>query len=333
MASLKALRGVAHAPSALGRKPYIGFANPLLDGDPDRESDKGNAAVAQQKDNCANTTKVRELFKLRAVFASAGATLLGGETGVDALRHLTPIPQTADLVCDVGQALGSGEDDIFLGARATETAVKDLSTSGRLSSYTIVNFATHGLVTGNMEGIAEPGLVLTPPAAGSATDDGYLSASEVATLKLDADWVILSACNTAAGGAADADALSGLARAFFYAGSRSLIVSHWSVSENAAVKLVTRATEILRADPAIGRAEAFRRAMQSLATSGAEAESHPAILGTLRHRGRRRALERCPPQENRHPPQDYLVTVKWKADTRSTGPRRRQFRPRYIRGH
>jgi CHAT domain-containing protein len=48
--------------------------------------------------------------------------------------------------------------------------------------------------------------------------------------KLDADWVILSACNTAAGGASDnAEALSGLARAFFYAGARSLLVSHWAV--------------------------------------------------------------------------------------------------------
>jgi hypothetical protein len=67
---------------------------------------------------------------------------------------------------------------------------------------------------------ARPGLILTPPAEQADTDEGYLSASEVAALKLDADWVILSACNTAAGARQGAKALSGLARAFFYAGTR-----------------------------------------------------------------------------------------------------------------
>jgi CHAT domain-containing protein len=67
--------------------------------------------------------------------------------------------------------------------------------------------------------------VLTPPADGSsasdlAVDDGLLTATEIATLRMDADWVILSACNTAAGGANEAEALSGLARAFFYAKAR-----------------------------------------------------------------------------------------------------------------
>ena len=81
----------------------------------------------------------------------------------------------------------------------------------------------------NCKAGAEPGLILTPPGEATPEDDGYLSASEIAGLKLDADWVILSACNTAAGGAEGAEALSGLARAFFYAGARSLLVSHWAV--------------------------------------------------------------------------------------------------------
>jgi CHAT domain len=55
-----------------------------------------------------------------------------------------------------------------------------------------------------------------------------LTASEVAQLKLNADWVVLSACNTAAGDKPGAEALSGLARAFFYAGARALLVSHWA---------------------------------------------------------------------------------------------------------
>ena len=98
-----------------------------------------------------------------------------------------------------------------------------------------------------MQGSAEPGLILTPPAKGTSDaaalerDDGFLTASEVATLKLDADWVILSACNTAGGSGETAEALSGMARAFFYAGARALLVSHWAVGSDAAVKLTTKA--------------------------------------------------------------------------------------------
>src|SRR5262249_33678792 len=121
------------------------------------------------------------------------------------------------------------------------------------------------------------GLILTPPATASTEDDGYLSASEIAGLKLDADWVILSACNTAAGGATSAEALSGIARAFLYAGARALLVSHWAVYSDATVKLVTAAATEMALDPAVGRAEAMRRAMQSLIERGAPFEAHPAF--------------------------------------------------------
>lgn len=87
-----------------------------------------------------------------------------------------------------------------LGARATEREVKTLSESGALTDYHLLHFATHGAMAGQLRGSAEPGLILTPPAEASAEGDGYLAASEIAELKLDADWVILSACNTAAGG-------------------------------------------------------------------------------------------------------------------------------------
>ena len=65
-----------------------------------------------------------------------------------------------------------------------------------LANYRIVYFATHGLVAGDVKGVAEPSLVLTLPAKPTADDDGLLKASEVAQLKLNADWVVLSACNT-----------------------------------------------------------------------------------------------------------------------------------------
>ena len=127
-----------------------------------------------------------------------------------------------------------------------------------------------------MTGTSEPGLLLTPPAKASADDDGYLSASEIAGLKLDADWVILSACNTAAGGASGAQALSGLARAFIYAQTRALLVSHWAVDSNATVKLITSAIGEMAGDRKVGRSEALRRAMLSLIDNGAPAHAHPA---------------------------------------------------------
>jgi CHAT domain-containing protein len=137
------------------------------------------------------------------------------------------------------------------------TAVKQT----KLDQYRIVYFATHGLVAGDVKGLGEPSLALTLPAQPTELDDGLLTASEVAQLKLNADWVVLSACNTAAGDKPGAEALSGLARAFFYAGARALLVSHWSVASDAAARLTTSTFDLINFNPGIGRAEGLRRAM------------------------------------------------------------------------
>jgi MFS transporter, PPP family, 3-phenylpropionic acid transporter len=137
--------------------------------------------------------------------------------GVDRTRlaqALPPLLDTADELKAVASDLGAPVADIHLGTDATETAVKRLP----LENYRVVYFATHGLVAGDVKGLGEPSLALTLPTKPSELDDGLLTASEVAQLKLNADWVVLSACNTAAGDKPGAEALSGLARAFFYAG-------------------------------------------------------------------------------------------------------------------
>src|SRR5262249_36482958 len=161
-----------------------------------------------------------------------------------------------------------------------------LSREGKLARYKVIYFATHGLMAGESEAIlkakAEPGLILTPPKDGATPteleeDDGLLTASEVAQLELDADWAVLSACNTAAGEKGDAEALSGLARAFFYAKARALLVTHWYVNSDAAVKLTTKTFLELKADSQIGRAEALRRSMADIITNGAPEDAHPAI--------------------------------------------------------
>ena len=139
-----------------------------------------------------------------------------------------------------------------------------------------MQFSTHAALAGQMRSNAEPGLILTPPDTATPEDDGYLTASEIAGLKLDADWVILSACNTAAGGAESAEALSGLARAFFYAGARALLVSHWAVYSNATVKLISKAVSTMATDSSVGRSEALRRSMMALIEKGEPYEAHPA---------------------------------------------------------
>lgn len=126
---------------------------------------------------------------------------------------------------------------VRIGADATEHAVRATDFDA-LSRARFVVFSTHGLMAGSAA--AEPGLVMTPPDQATEADDGYLSASEAAQLRLNAEFVVLSACNTAASdGRPGGEGLSGLARAFFYAGARSVMVSHWEVSDAATTTLIT----------------------------------------------------------------------------------------------
>jgi CHAT domain-containing protein len=117
-------------------------------------------------------------------------------------------------------------------------------------------------------------LVLTPPAEATELDDGLLTASEAAQLELDAELVLLSGCNTAApDGTPGAVGLSGLAKAFFYAGTRALLVSHWAVYDQAAQALTTGMIEAVTAEPGIGLAEGLRRAQLAMIRGG---RAHPA---------------------------------------------------------
>jgi hypothetical protein len=144
----------------------------------------------------------------------------GNLADVELVRRQEPLPETAEELCAVARSAGSQETAVHLGEKASETAVKALSANGVLGNARIVHFATHGLLASEYK--AEPALFLTPPAQPTEDDDGLLTASEVMQLKLDADWVVLSACNTAAGGGdLNSEALSGLARAFFYTGARA----------------------------------------------------------------------------------------------------------------
>jgi CHAT domain-containing protein len=280
VSSLRSLRGAARSSKAA--RAFIGFGNPLLLGI------DGTDRSAWAKQSCVKDVAPQWLQVTRAPLSGALSKLFRGSVvNTAALHRQMPLPETADELCEVARQLGADARDVYLGERATEGTIKKLNATNGLAGYRTVHFATHGLLAGETETLgsgAEPALLLTPPSTASEADDGLLTASEVAQLKLDAEWVVLSACNTASADKGGGEALSGLARAFFYAGARALLVSHWYVDSDAAVKLVTSAFSALKRDPAIGRAEAMRRAALSVMADQSRAApsvpaAHPSVWG------------------------------------------------------
>ena len=144
--------------------------------------------------------------------------------GTDALKKLPPLYGTLTEGRTLAQELAPGDSQaLLLGPDASKTMLLKRASDGSLARTQVLAFSTHGLLTGDFSGLTEPALALAaPPAKGAdPSDDGLLKASDAAALSLNADWVVLSACNTAGGEAKGAEGLSGLARAFFHAGASS----------------------------------------------------------------------------------------------------------------
>jgi CHAT domain-containing protein len=245
ISSLMALRRYASNTGSI--EPFSGFGDPAL-GEPDDQ--RGGA----------RRRGVASFFR-------------GASPDPVRLAELGSLPATAgELKTLAAAAGGDAAKDLWLGARATETAVK----RAPLSRKRVVAFSTHGLLAGEI-GQGEPGLVMTPPKTPTVLDDGFLAASEIADLKLGAEWVVLSACNTAAGDKPGAAGLSGLARAFFLAGAKSMLVSHWSVWDDASAALTTGTLARLKARQAPDRAVALQQAQLALMADKKQARfAHPA---------------------------------------------------------
>jgi CHAT domain-containing protein len=143
-----------------------------------------------------------------------------------------------------------------------------------LRDYRVVAFATHGLKAGDLPDLSQPALALSATAA--AGESPLLTLDDVLRLQLAADWVVLSACNTAASDGASEEAISGLARGFFFAGARSLLVTHWSVETASAQALVTAIFEQFAKRSGTTRAESLRQAQLELISGKASAQyRHP----------------------------------------------------------
>ncbi len=194
--------------------------------------------------------------------------------------NLAPLPEAEAELIAISEALQSAQIDVLTGANATEQRYREKAAAVRGG---VLAFATHGLIGGEVPGLSEPALLLTPdPQNAQSTQnaqssgDGFLTASEIARVPLNADWVILSACNTASGADGSAPAYSGLANAFTKAGARNLMLSHWPVRDDASAFL---SVETVRgAAGGMARARALQQAQIALMDSATIRDAaHPAI--------------------------------------------------------
>ena len=187
------------------------------------------------------------------------------------------LPETRDELRAIAAALKAQPDrDLLLGDRATRDSVLASSKSGELARKRVIAFATHGLMAGDLPNLNQPALAMA--ATADAENDPLaplLKLDDVLGLKMNADWVVLSACNTAAADGRAEEAMSGLARGFFYAGARSLLVTHWAVETESAKLLTTGTFEHHAANPDAGKAESLRQAMLKVMANPKYA--HPAF--------------------------------------------------------
>ena len=168
---------------------------------------------------------------------------------------------------------------LYLGKAANEQNVETID----LSRFRIVAFATHELVPGDIDGLTQPALALTAPQVAGVKGNGLLTMEKILAPKLDADWVVLSACNTAAGAGQGAEAASGLGRAFFYAGARALLVTNWPVESTSARELTSDLFRRVAADQNLTRAEALREATMAVLDGPGSVDSFDNTVFTYAH--------------------------------------------------
>ena len=256
VASLRTVRGLP--PGDAGRKAFVGFADPYFSAE-----QLAQASIRKCQPPATGSLAGRGL-NVRGLSVCLRAAPDTSKFDSAQLAKLPRLPDTAEEVRAIASALDADlTTDVFLGKDANEEAVKTMD----LSAVKVIAFATHGLVPGDLDGLTQPALALSAPDVAGTSGDGLLTMGEILGLKLNADWIVLSACNTGSGEGAGAEAVSGLGRAFFYAGSRALLVSNWPVHSEATKDLMTDLFRRQARDPTLGRAAALRQAMLFLVDS------------------------------------------------------------------
>ena len=223
------------------RKNFIGFGDPYFSATQEKQADKA---------------KGTQLATRGIPLALRSAPKTAGVSSAE-LALLPRLPDTSLEIEDIAKVVGAGPDDIFLHKQASVKQVMSMD----LSNRKVVMFSTHGLVPGELNGLTQPALALSSPDVTGDKDDGLLTMDKVIGLKLNADWVVLSACNTAAGEGAASEAVSGLGRAFFFAGTKALLVSNWPVDSVASRQLMTDLFKRQQDNKGLAKPEALRQAM------------------------------------------------------------------------
>jgi len=237
------------------RKAFIGFGDPFFNPGQLARSKKGRTTL---KDNLASQeTKLH----VRGIRITETGNLDSENITSCHLDSLNRLPDTAQEIKSIAQALGADlATDIFTGEKASERQVKSMD----LSDWRVIAFATHALLPGDLDGLDQPALALCSPSVTGDDEDGLLTMGEIMKLRMNADWVVLSACNTGAANGAGAEAVSGLGRAFFYAGTRAILVSMWPVETTSARKLTSDLFGFQKEDKNLSRARALRKSMLEL---------------------------------------------------------------------
>jgi CHAT domain-containing protein len=249
-AALRTLRQIP--PGSNKRELMIGFGDPVFSKETADAKADGSKTATQVAELAPTTRGVplrrRSSPKLENVDSAE-------------IAQLPPLPDTAEELNSIARALKEDPSKVVvLGAKANEETVKSMD----LSRFKIIVFATHGLAAGELNGLTQPALALSAPDVAGIKGDGLLTMEEIISLKLDADWVVLSACNTGAASGAGAEAASGLGSAFFYAGARALLVTNWSVDSQSARQLTTELFRLQTANPKLSRSEALRESTMAL---------------------------------------------------------------------
>jgi CHAT domain-containing protein len=241
-----------------GQLPFVAFADPVF-------------TLSEEEPGVDEASPTSRTFT-RSVFFNKLSTRMGGEEW-----ELPRLPDTRDEAIEVANILGAPvEQDVYLDEHASESNVKSLP----LHQYRHVLFATHALLAGEFGPGTQPALALS--FVGDQNNDGLLEMGEILGLDLNADLIVLSACNTASGtGENDhGEGFAGLTRSFMYAGAKSLFVTQWSVESSSAKTLVQ--TTFQKAQET-SKGEALALSRRAMIESGEVIEFDAELSASLAH--------------------------------------------------
>jgi len=250
--ALTALRSLPEG--SPNRKNFVGFGDPFFSASQEKSAQKN---ISTQLATRGVPLKLRSAPKMSGVSSAE-------------LALLPRLPDTSQEIEEIAKVVGAQPSDIFLHKQASVKQVVSMD----LSDRKVIMFSTHGLVPGELNGLTQPALAMSSPEVTGDQDDGLLTMDKVIALKLDADWVVLSACNTAAGEGSGSEAVSGLGRAFFFAGARALLVSNWPVESVASRQLMTDLFKRQQQNQGLAKSEALRQAMLNQVDQGGMREGN-----------------------------------------------------------